>query len=272
MAEKPKKYRKSLLGKLLTVFGDIKIYKWPMFLIYAPRGYQVRGVDYREAMDVVQPGDVLLRGYIDYLDGHFIPGFFSHAGTYVGRLTADDLKEAEGIDAEALFEPGPQMVVHAKAEGVLCEDLLDFCRTDRMAVLRLPDIVRKSDISSESLIPISQFTPEELAIYTRLREGDGVSREEIIPSILERAISRIGTPYDFDFDFTNFDSLCCSEFSYWCMKSCASHLGMIPRAKRVLGIKKIMLEPDAMPHSGMDTVWASRSGRKNLADRGIDIR
>lgn len=272
MAEKMMKYRKSILGKLLTVFGDIKVYKWPMFLIYAPRGYQVRGADCREAMDAVRPGDILLRGYIDYLDGHFIPGFFSHAGTYVGQLTANDLKEAEGIDAEALFEPGPQMIVHAKAEGVLCEDLLDFCRTDRMAVLRLPDTVRKSDISSESLIPVSGFTPEELAIYTRLREGKGVPREEIVPIIVERAISRIGTPYDFDFDFADFESLCCSEFSYWCMKSCASHLGMVPRAKRILGIKKTMLEPDAMPHSGMDTVWASRSGRDNLAERGIIIR
>ena len=141
-----------------------------------------------------------------------------------------------------------------------------------MAILRLPDIVRKSDISSESLIPVSQFTPEELAIYTKLREGEGVTREEIVPIVVERAISRIGTPYDFDFDFANFESLCCSEFSYWAMKSCASHLGMVPRAKRVLGIKKTMLEPDAMLESGMDTVWASRSGRENLAARGVHIR
>lgn len=86
------KHRKSLLGKVLTVFGDLKAYKWPMFLIYAPRGYQVRGIDCREAMDVVRPGDVLLRGYCDYVDGWFIPGFFSHAGTYVGEIAPGDLE------------------------------------------------------------------------------------------------------------------------------------------------------------------------------------
>lgn len=265
------KHRKSLLGKVLTIFGDIKVYKWPMFIIYAPRGYAVRGIDCREAITEAQPGDLLLRGYVDYLDGYFIPGFFSHAGTYVGNLTTDDLVEAEGIDAQALFEPGPQMVIHAKAEGVLCEDLLDFCRTDRMAILRLPKTVKLGEKFEESLIPISQFTPDELNIFTRLKEGEGVSRDEITPLIVERAISRIGTPYDFEFDFANFDSLCCSEFSYWCMKCCTNCLGLAPRTKRVLGIKKNMLEPDSMMHSNMDVVWASRSAMGNLTKRGIDV-
>jgi len=272
MSDRKMKHRKSFLGKVLTMFGDIKVYRWPMFLVYAPRGYAVRGIDYREAMAVAQPGDLLLRGYVDYLDGYFIPGFFSHAGTYVGELTAADLAEAEGIDAEALFEPGPQMVVHAKAEGVLCEDLLDFCRTDRMAILRLPDVVKMGDGFEPSRIPISQFTTEELDVFTRLKEGKGVPREEIIPLIVERAISRIGTPYDFQFDFANFDSLCCSEFSYWCMKCCVNCLGLVPRTKRVLGIKKSMLEPDTMVHSNMEVAWASRSARENLANRGIDVR
>jgi len=271
MSEAQMKHRKSILGKILTVFGDIKVYKWPMFVVYAPRGYAVRGADYREAMSAARPGDLLLRGYVDYLDGYFIPGFFSHAGTYVGELTAKDLADAEGIDAEALFEPGPQMVVHAKAEGVLCEDLLDFCRTDRMAILRLPDIVQ-ADGPVESRIPVSQFTPEEERVFARLKAGEGVPREEIVPLIVERAISRIGTPYDFQFDFANFDSLCCSEFSYWCMKCCTGCLGLAPRTKRVLGIKKSMLEPDSMVDSGMEVVWASKSAKSNLASRGIDVQ
>lgn len=266
------KHRKSLLGKVLTVFGDIKVFKAPMFLIYAPRGYQVRGADCRDAMRVAQPGDLLVRGYIDYLDGYFIPGFFSHAGTYVGELTKNDLVEAEGIDAESLFEAGPQMVVHAKAEGVLCEDLLDFCRTDRMAILRLPEKIKhEGEAPLTTKIPLSKFTEKEQDIFIRLKQGEEVMRDEITSVIVERAISRIGTPYDFGFDFTNFDTLCCSEFSYWCMKCCAPVLNLEPRTKRVLGIKKTMLEPDAMIHSGMEVVWGSRSARKNLADRGIAL-
>jgi hypothetical protein len=262
------KYRKSVLGKILTVFGDIKVYRWPMFVVYAPKGYAVGGADCREAMAAVEPGDVLLRGYDDYLDGHFIPGFFSHAGTYVGEIKPDELREAEGIDAESLFKPGPQMVVHAKAEGVLCEDLLDFCRTDRMLVLRLPPVV-KSDGLRPSLIPISQFTSDELDIFLRLKRGAGVPREEITKLVVERAISRVGTPYDFKFDFADFDSLCCSEFSYWCMKCCANCLDLAPHTRRVLGIKKSMLEPDSMIHSGLQAIWASGSAVDNLAARGV---
>lgn len=178
---------------------------------------------------------------------------------------------AEGIDAGELFAAGSQMVVHAKAEGVLCEDLLDFCRTDRMAILRLPETIEMRPDRTKSLIPISQFTPAELDIFLQLKQGRGVQREDVAPLVVERAISRIGTPYDFSFDFADFEHLCCSEFSYWCMKSVASSLDLLPRTKRILGIKKTMLEPDSMVHSGMDVVWASRSARENLAERGIRI-
>ena len=37
-----------------------------------------------------------------------------------------------------IFRAGEQMVVHALAEGVLMEDLIQFCRCDYMAVLRFP--------------------------------------------------------------------------------------------------------------------------------------
>ena len=262
------KYRKSVLGKILTVFGDIKVYRWPMFVIYAPRGYAVKGADCREAMVAVEPGDVLLRGYNDYLDGHFIPGYFSHAAIYVGEIKPDELYEAEGIDAGLLFKSGPQMVVHAKAEGVLCEDLLDFCRTDRMLVLRIPLVVQ-SDNPRPSLIPISQFTSNELDVFLRLKRGMGVPQEEITKLIVERAISRVGMPYDFKFDFADFDSLCCSEFSYWCMKCCTNCFDLAPRTRRVLGIKKSMLEPDLMICSGLQAIWASGSALEYLAACGV---
>ncbi len=64
----------------IKVFGDIKIFKFPMFILYDPGSYRVKGDDIREVLDLVRPGDILLRGYVNYLDGYIIPGFFSHAG------------------------------------------------------------------------------------------------------------------------------------------------------------------------------------------------
>ena len=62
--------------KLLAIFGDIKVFKWPMFILYQPQGYGMKGPDVREVLRCIKAGDILLRGYNNYLDGYFIPGFF----------------------------------------------------------------------------------------------------------------------------------------------------------------------------------------------------
>lgn len=105
--------------RLLTIFGDIRLFRWPMFVVYQPDGYRVKGPETRAVMDLLRPGDVLLRAYDDYLDGRFIPGGdsrCSHSGVYIGHGE----------------------VVHAIAEGCVCDDVIDFCRCDRVVVLR-PD-------------------------------------------------------------------------------------------------------------------------------------
>jgi hypothetical protein len=111
------------------------------------------------------------------------------------------------------------MVIHAIAEGVLCCDLLDYCRTDRVIALR-PVLGKR---------------------------------------IIKRAVSRIGTPYDFSFNFRNFDALCCSEFVYWCYLEVADKLNLLVKTRKVMGIKKEMIEPDAFmpPRSKMRIVWTS---------------
>jgi hypothetical protein len=100
--------------RFLTMFGDVKVFKYPMFILYNPKGYLMQGEDVRQVLSTVQHGDILVRGYLNYLDSYFIPGFFSHAGIYVGK----------------------NKVVHALAEGVIIEDVLHFCRCDYMAVIR----------------------------------------------------------------------------------------------------------------------------------------
>lgn len=71
----------------LRVFGDIKIFKTPMFILYDPGSYKVKGENMREVIGLIEPGDMLVRGYDNYLDGYFIPGYFSHAGLYLGKVT-----------------------------------------------------------------------------------------------------------------------------------------------------------------------------------------
>ena len=116
-----KERRQCVFGRLwrwfLTVLGDIKVYKFPMFMVYDPTTFAVKGDDTRDIMDVIAPGDVVLRGYRHYLDGFFIPGDLSHSGIYVGNGT----------------------VIHSVAEGVCEIDLIDFFRCDRACVMRPKD-------------------------------------------------------------------------------------------------------------------------------------
>ncbi|MES2047312.1 MAG: YiiX/YebB-like N1pC/P60 family cysteine hydrolase [Pseudomonadota bacterium] len=103
----------------LTIFGDIKIFKWPLFVIYQPTSFRIKGSDTRKIEWSLRPGDVVMRAYDDYLDGYFIPkgeSGCSHSGLYIGDNT----------------------MVHSIAEGSNLIDIIDFCRTDKIIILR-PD-------------------------------------------------------------------------------------------------------------------------------------
>jgi hypothetical protein len=116
----------SLQERLLLVLSDVKLYPWPLFLVYDPGSYLVRGDDARQAIEAVKPGDILVRRYRHYLDGYFIPGYFSHAGLYIGPVEERDRGLVKAKSGKRQFRTGKQMVVHALGEGVLMEDLLSF--------------------------------------------------------------------------------------------------------------------------------------------------
>lgn len=99
---------------LLRILGDIKVYKFPFFMIYDPSSFKVKGAHTRAAINLLQPGDIVLRKYVAYLDGFFIPGSYSHTGIYVGDNT----------------------IIHAIAEGVQKIDIIDFLRCDGFCILR----------------------------------------------------------------------------------------------------------------------------------------
>ena len=109
-----KKFLYKLQAKFLTWFGNIKVFKWPLFVIYDPTSFKVTGEQILQVLDMLQPGDVILRGYQHYLDGMFIPGDYSHGAIYVGD----------------------RKIIHAVAAGVSYIDVVEFCMCDRICILR----------------------------------------------------------------------------------------------------------------------------------------
>ena len=103
-------------AKLLTIFGDIRMSKYPPFLFYDDIAYKMTGEHIRQALSVCRPGDIILRGYDSYLDSLFITSSrgYSHAG-----LAVDDGK-----------------IIHSISPKVTKTDLIDFMQCDRIAVVR----------------------------------------------------------------------------------------------------------------------------------------
>lgn len=98
-------------------FGDVQVFKYPFFIMFGHTAYGIKGIHQREILDVLKPGDVLLRRYNNYLSGLMIPGYFTHAALYVGD----------------------NQVIHLLGDGICKEDILTFMRCDNIAVLRFKD-------------------------------------------------------------------------------------------------------------------------------------
>ncbi|HYY58660.1 MAG TPA: hypothetical protein VE842_15105, partial [Pyrinomonadaceae bacterium] len=216
--------KKGILESFLTVFGDLKVFRWPLFFLYDPGSYLVKGKDMREVINIVRPGDILVRGYVNYLDGYFIPGYFSHAGLYLGHVDAEYLKSIWSDDEryaplDEVLEKchaGEQMVIHSMAEGVFMEDLLNFCRCDHMMILRFPDNLTRGPGNGEKLFSkAEEFSREEKEIASRLERRESVPFSEVLPVITKVALSQLDRGYDFRFDFADFENLSCTEFVYY---------------------------------------------------------
>ncbi|MEZ5535614.1 MAG: YiiX/YebB-like N1pC/P60 family cysteine hydrolase [Thiolinea sp.] len=252
-----------LQSGFLRMFGNIKYYPWPLFFIYDPKGYQVRGYEVREVINCIQPGDIVLRGYDKYLSGAFIPGYFSHAGLYVGPVKAEDALQIDPPLSEQqqdYFVPGEQMVIHAMAQGVFMEDIIDFCRCDRMLILRFPGQFTASAEGDDTEPMEKVFTVEEYHLFRDLKAGKTVHFGDIWPLIYRIALKQIGKPYDFKFNFENYNDLSCTEYVQSCIKSLAPYHGIVALEQHYFGLlKKSVIEPDAFVKPCFEAVWQSRS-------------
>lgn len=257
---------RSITERLLTIFGDIKVYPYPLFVLYDPGSYLVRGEDVRKVLEKVSPGDILLRGFRRYLDGYFIPGKFSHVGLYVGAVEKSDEQFLTPGLGTKMFQTGEQMVFHAMAEGVLMEDLLTFCRCDYLVILRFPEVIKRVPGSEPLEIPKIEFSDEEKAIYYDLEKGNDIEFQSAFPAIKAAALRNLGRPYDFGFDFGAFDRLSCTQFVYLCTKSLGWFLQIQPIVKRVIILTKKMIIPDAFLSTGLEPQWWSKSSRERFSE------
>ena len=111
-----KKLLYTLWSKFLTIVGDIKLFRYPFWIVYDPNYFKMTGNKIIEVMEILKPGDIILRGYDMYLDSKSIPDKlkFSHGAIYIG-------------DGK---------IIHAVAEGVSYTNIVEFCECDRIAIFR----------------------------------------------------------------------------------------------------------------------------------------
>lgn len=186
---------------VFTFIGDIK---WsgithPFWFTINACGYGLRGDHYREVRPMLQPGDILLRRFEGYIDKWFIPGWWNHAGIYVGGEN--------------------ERVVHAISNGVMCDDILNFMRTDHMIVLR--------------------YNKED---------------PDYIKNVVDKAMSIVGEEYDFDFNFGEANRFSCTELASYCHHK----IDLKPTRRLSSLMKEVVVADDFLKCKDLSVVWDSR--------------
>lgn len=152
----------------------------------AEKVFSTRAVENIESY--LQPGDVLITRSSGYISNLFLPGFWKHAILYAGResdLTALHSEEPIAKKVKEFVRTGSQIgkergiTVEAVGEGVVVSDLPTSLTSNYVVALR----------------PIGLSPAERM---------DAVRRAHLF----------LGTPYDFDFDFSTTASIVCTELIY----------------------------------------------------------
>lgn len=181
-------------------------------------------IDLDEIRKKIKHCDIILRRYNRYIDGLIFSenSYFTHVGIY-----CEDYK---GISRE---------VLHAEAEpGVHKTSLENFCNCDQLAILRFS--LKKTEEEEQmhehikkehySIHDNNHIRHRELVVFNNLMKetkrlhGNFILKENDLFAegysnlILDRAISLLDTPYDFEFDFENFDHFSCIEYVWYCFK------------------------------------------------------
>lgn len=261
----------ALYDRLVKGLGDLKIFRYPFWLVYDPSSYKVRGPEMRVILDKICPGDIVLRRYDGYLDGKIIPGVFSHAALFVGEVTETDLVLVPGKGRDPrFFSKGPQQITHSTAEGVHLEDMLTFVQNDGMAVLRLPERLTRLPTTFPTPVDLREWHPREQEIHVRLLRGEEVERAEVIALGRELALGLLGTEYDFAMNFKDGHRLSCTEYVAQVHRCAQPALGILPTEKGWLQhlLRKAVIEPDAFLGTVLERIHLSESARRLVQEKG----
>ena len=217
-----------LRDALLNVLGDVKVFRWPMWVVYDPGSYRVKGRDMRAVIERVRPGTCSCGATT-----RTSTASSSRACSATPGCTSDVRPTPIGAVPLAHRERlalGEQTVIHAIAEGVLTADVLDFCRCDRLVVLRFPGRLRaRPGAPPDNPGPLGV---DERAVRDRLVAGGEVAFEEAWPVVRRVALAQLGLAYDFDLDFTDLRRLSCTEPSTG-HAALAPFLGVQPERHRI---------------------------------------
>ncbi len=181
--------------KLFTFLGDIKVFGWthPMWFEINAHGYRLKGAVYRKIRNLIKPGDIILRRYEGYLSSYMIPGFWNHAGLYIG----DDGEKIE-------------QVIHAVSEGVIQEDILNFMRTDHMIVLRLAPQEGNETAASEAVNKAKSIVGKPYDFGFDFKDTNRFSCTELVTHCYPGTVQgkkRLGKETFIADDFYNSDAL-----------------------------------------------------------------
>lgn len=187
---------KSIKRFFVLLSVKIQLHTWFPFVILSPRGPKFKKTV--DVLKIIKPGDIILRRYDNYLNNYFIPGFWKHVGLTISKRT----------------------VLHALNKGVLEEDLIQFCRTDHICIIR-----------------VKSATPAQTK------------------QIIKNAKKFMGAKYDYDFDGFSDDAIYCSELV---AKSIRFLFEMCPEHLKFLGVlknKKIILPQQFFNDSRFEIIY-----------------
>jgi len=94
--------------------SSLQIFRFPLFILWGHTTYKIKGEDVRNILNIIQPGDIILRRYDHYLTGLLIPGYFTHAAIVMGN----------------------NKIIHMLGSGINRQDILTFTRCDDIAIIR----------------------------------------------------------------------------------------------------------------------------------------
>ncbi len=132
-----KKSLENLKIGVIRSVSNIRVYRGGV-IWFGDSSYHLKGPECRDILNVLKPGDLLLRRFDHYLGALAIPGYWCHVAIYVGN----------------------NLVIQMSTTGINSEDILTFLRSDNIIVLR-PNI-RYKHLTSQAIEKAYQYLPQNI--------------------------------------------------------------------------------------------------------------